>query len=394
MKIAHVSATFAPYQCGTANVCYHNAHQLAQLGHEVHVFTAAVPQAAALESCDGFIIHRLRPLVQVGNAPLLPQLLWSLRGFDVIHLHYPFFGGEITTWAAQLSGTPLVVTYHQDVHLIQPLRQVIATILRHSVGRLTLRGAARLLFTSRDYGQASYVRPMLEGCEEAIDELPNGADLERFSPRQTSHDVPSFNSFASDDRIALLVAALDEAHDFKGVEVFLKALAQLPDDVKGVIVGDGNLRAAYEAQVQALSLSQRVFFAGRVSDHDLPHYYRLADVTVLPSITMGEAFGLVLVESLASGTPIIASDLPGVRTVVANNVDGFLVQPNDETDLAKTLARLFMIPAVVRQRMGLAGRHKVKRRYAWASIGKRLEGIYREVAASQKKKMACQHEYV
>ena len=68
--------------------------------------------------------------------------------------------------------------------------------------------------------------------------------------------------------------------------------------------------------------------------------------------------------------------------MVANNVDGFLVQPNNETDLAKTLARLFMIPAVVRQRMGLAGRRKVKRRYAWASIGKRLEGIYREVAAS------------
>ena len=379
MKIAHVSATFAPYQCGTANVCYHNARQLAQLGHDVHVFTASAPKAPALEIRDGFMIHRLRPVVQIGNAPLLPQLLWSLREFDVIHLHYPFFGGEITTWAAQLSGTPLVITYHQDVHLIQPLRQLVATILRHSVGRLTLRGATRLLFTSRDYGQASYVRPMLEGCEEAIDELPNGVDITRFSLGPTSHDVQAHHPFTSDDRIALLVAALDEAHDFKGVGVFLKALAQLSHDVKGIIVGDGNLRAAYEAQVKAFRLSGRVFFAGRVSDEDLPHYYRLADVTVLPSTTMGEAFGLVLVESLASGTPIIASDLPGVRTVVANKMDGFLVQPNNDTDLANKLKRLLSIPPVVRQRMGLAGWRKVRQRYAWASIGKQLEEIYRDV---------------
>ena len=75
MKIAHVSATFPPYQGGTGNVCFHNARQLARLGHEVHVLTASFSSAPALERSDGFTIHHLRPVVQVGNAPILPQLV-------------------------------------------------------------------------------------------------------------------------------------------------------------------------------------------------------------------------------------------------------------------------------------------------------------------------------
>ena len=84
MKIAHVSATFPPYQGGTGNVCYHNARQLARLGHEVHVFTASNEKLERDERRDGFLIHRLCPLVRVGNAPLLPQLLWKLQGFKLV----------------------------------------------------------------------------------------------------------------------------------------------------------------------------------------------------------------------------------------------------------------------------------------------------------------------
>ena len=386
MKIAHVSATFPPYRGGTGNVCFHNARELARRGHEVHVFTALSAKAPAYEVSDGIRVHRLRPLVQVGNAPVLPQLLWALRGFDVIHLHYPFFGGEITTLAAKLSRTPLVVTYHQDVFLVSRIAELTATTLRHSVGRLTLRAADRLLFTSRDYGEASYVRPMLRGRESAIGELPNGVDIKRFSPSDAAREVRERYPLASDDKVALLVAALDRAHDFKGVNVFLKALAQLAPTVKGVIVGDGNLRPTYEATAKALGLEARVFFAGRVSDAELPHYYRLADVTVLPSTTMGEAFGLVLVESLASGTPVIACNLPGVRTVVAHESkesldgkDGFLVEPGNATDLASKLNTFLTFPAAERRKMGQAGRAKVQKRYAWERIGAQLESIYQQV---------------
>ncbi|MCB0002896.1 MAG: glycosyltransferase, partial [Anaerolineae bacterium] len=74
LRIAHVTATFPPYRGGTGNVCYHNARELARRGHDVHVFTSTVDGAPQRETRDGIEIHRLSPLVRVGNAPLLPQL--------------------------------------------------------------------------------------------------------------------------------------------------------------------------------------------------------------------------------------------------------------------------------------------------------------------------------
>lgn len=377
LRIAHVTATFPPYHGGTGNVCYHNARELARRGHEVHVFTAAMPGAAGRETCAGFIVRRLRPLLRVGNAPLLPGLLAALRGYDLVHLHYPFFGGEVTALAAALGRTPLVVTYHQDV-LLDGALSLAAGALGATVGRWTLRAARRVLFTSRDYGQASSAAPVLRGLEQRIGELSNGVDTRAFAPAGSRAELRARHALTTGERAALLVARLDRAHYFKGVSVFLEALALLPPPVRGIAVGDGELRAAYQARAEALGLGGRVTFAGRLPDEDLADYYRMADVTVLPSVTMGEAFGLVLLESLASETPVIASDLPGVRTVVSHGVDGLLVPPGDPPALADALRRVLADEAS-RQAMGRAGRAKVVRRYDWEQVGGRLEAIYRQV---------------
>ena len=380
MRIAHVTATFPPYYGGTGNVCYHNARELVRRGHEVHVFTAAVKDAPSFEIREGIQIYRLRPLLRLGNAPILPALLRLKQGFDIIHLHYPFFGGEITALAARLSHTPLVITHHQDVFL-SGFTGVLEKILRHTLGRWTLRSARRGLFTSQDYGQASYIRPLLRGREATIRELPNGVDLDLFSPGDPPDYLRARYHLTSQDPAALLVASLDRAHYFKGVDVFLDVIAMLSGRVKGVIVGDGDMRQEYIRMACELGLEDQVIFAGRVSDQELTDYYRMADVTLLPSVSMGEAFGLVLVESLASGTPVIASDLPGVRTIVADHEDGLLAEPGNTADLAAKLARSLDWPSDKRRTMGASGRAKVAQRYAWEQIGERLEGIYRDVLA-------------
>ena len=88
MRIAHVTATFPPYWGGTGNVCYYNARELSRRGHEVHVFTAGVKDAPAEEKMEGVFVHRLKPLIQFGNAFFIPGLV-KLKRFDIIHLHYP-----------------------------------------------------------------------------------------------------------------------------------------------------------------------------------------------------------------------------------------------------------------------------------------------------------------
>ena len=374
LRIAHVTATFPPYLGGTGNVCSYNARELMRRGHSVEVVTAAVPGVARNDVHEGVTVRRLRPLARVGNAPLLPGLAHTLRGFDLIHLHYPFFGGEVSAMAAALQRTPLVITYHQDVLLQGPLG-VAERVLRRTVSRWTLRSASRLLFTSLDYGRASYIAPILRGREEVVGELPNGVDTSVFDVLEPPAYLRSRLQLAHDNRVVLLVARLDRAHYFKGVDILLEALAQLPSEVIGVIVGDGELRADYQARADRLGIANRVRFAGRVSDDELPEYYRLADVTVLPSTTMGEAFGLVLLESMASGTPVIASNLPGVRTVVDDGEDGLLINPGDVDDLQRALQTVLGDEAR-RQGMGLQGRRKVERHYDWTQIGSRLETIY------------------
>ncbi|MFN8537437.1 MAG: glycosyltransferase [Thermomicrobiales bacterium] len=175
--------------------------------------------------------------------------------------------------------------------------------------RLTLRSAARVLFSSLDYGRASHIRPLLRGRADQVGELPNGVDTSVFTPGEPPAALRA--QYRPDDMIAWCCSSpvwTGRTTSRGG------GAARRPGGIAGqrarrVIVGDGDLRPTYEATARRLGLGERVSFAGRVSDEALPDYYRLADVTVLPSVTMGEAFGLVLVESLACATPVIATTI-------------------------------------------------------------------------------------
>lgn len=172
----------------------------------------------------------------------------------------------------------------------------------------------------------------------------------------------------------LFVGGLDRAHSFKGLPILLQAVPRI-SDVRLRIVGDGDLRPQYEQQARALGISDRVEFLGSVSDGELPNMYRQSDVLVLPSIGRSEAFGVVLLEAMASGIPVIASDLPGVRTVVADGETGFLAPPGDVSALADRIGSLAR-DSEQRQRMSAAARQRVEERYDWERVMERWLKIY------------------
>jgi len=375
MKIAHVSATFPPYRGGTGNVCYHNAHQLARLGHEVHVFTATpsakLTEAKEVSYQNGFAVHRLQPLVQVGNAPVLPQLMWQLHGFDLIHLHYPFIlGAEMVRLASLIYRIPLAISFHNDL-IGDGARSFLFAAYQRLSATLTVRGASGLCAVSFDHYQSSILRHSLGEQKPLVVELPNGVDTDLFSPAgaiDLSVNIPS------DAKLLLFVAALDRAHHFKGLGRLLDAMQDMPPDTWLLVLGDGDLRSTYEQQANALGVAQRTVFAGAINHQQLPPFFRRADITVLPS-SPPESFGLVLIESQACGTPVIASNIPGVRTVVEDGRDGLLVPPNNPGALADAMKGLLADDAK-RRMMGQQGRIKVEARYDWRQIGKRLARIY------------------
>jgi len=376
MHVAHVTATFRPYQGGTGNVCYYQARELARRGHMVEVFTAAMRGAPRTELTDGMRIHRLPALLQIGNAPVLPGLVRALRGLDLIHLHYPFIlGAEMARAAAALYHTPLVISFHNDL-IGDGARAAILALYQRASGALTVSGAARICAVSLDHYYASNLGHALEDRRELAVELPNGVDVEHFNPSGPAADLAAYG-IPSSTKVVLFVAALDRAHHFKRLDRLLQAARHLPPDVWLLIVGDGDLRAGYEQEARALGLAERTVFVGSVEHEAMPPFFRGAHLTVMPS-TPPESFGLVLVESLACGTPVVAANIPGVRTVVEHGSDGLLVDADNPADLAAAIQRI-LADDTARQAMGQRGRAKVQTRYAWPVIGARLETIYREV---------------
>jgi glycosyltransferase involved in cell wall biosynthesis len=377
LKIAHVTATFPPYGGGTGNVCYYHARELARSGHAVHVFTADKPGARSHEVQEHFTVHRLRPLAQIGNAPVLPQVVTALRGFDVLHLHYPFIlGAELVRLASVRYRTPLIISFHNDL-LGLGLRRRLFQVYQQLSARFTVRGAAQLCAVSIDHYENSLLRQSLTARQPPVLELPNGVATEQFCPDSSTNTIRDQFHIPAEAKLILFVAALDRAHHFKGLGYLLEALHNLPSDVHLLVVGDGDLRRSYEQQAAALGITDRIVFAGAIRHGDTPAFYRVADLTVLPS-SPPESFGLVLIESLACGTPVVASNIPGVRTVVDHGQDGLLVPPNNPDALCEAILTILGDKAA-HQEMARYGRVKVVAHYSWERIGARLDLIYRSV---------------
>ena len=371
MKIAHVTATFPPYWAGTGNVAYHHVNGLHQRGYDVEVITAVPAGKEPLEF--PFPVHYLPAVFRVGNAPLTPSMGRALQGADLIHLHYPYiFGAELCFNTARMTRTPIVVTYHNDL-LSSDWKKPLFSLYSSVCQPWELKRADTLVATSLDYAHNSGLHKSVGHRVSRVIEVPNGVDPNQFCPGPAA----SWPGIPDGAPIVLFVGAMDTAHFFKGVPVLIDALSRL-EGVYGLFVGDGDLRPQFE-KMASEKLGNRAHFTRSIPLDRLIDAYRSARVTVLPSTTQGEAFGVVLLESLACGTPVVASNLPGVRTVVSEGKDGFLAEPGDATELAAAIEKC--LDAETSAQLGTAGREKVLAKYSWDIVVSRLESVYEEVVS-------------
>jgi glycosyltransferase involved in cell wall biosynthesis len=375
LKVAHVVATFPPYWGGTGNVAFHNALELARRGLDVTVLTADVPLDGWRDPPE-LKVRRLAARFRLGNAPFVPGLLAALTRFDVVHLHWPFiFGAELVWLACRLGGVPYVVTYHHDLRA--DLRWQFGPY-QSLVGPPVLGSAARVMPVSLDHFRAS---PMYRyASPPRIVEVPNGVDVRRFRPDVEGGSIRRRHGIPEGAVVVGYLGAMDEAHAFKGVPVLIVAFARLTrPDLHLLAVGGGGLQPTYRQQADALGLADRAHWTGTVPADELPAHVAAMDMLVLPSLGAGaESFGIVLIEAMAAGKPVVATSLHGVRRVVEDGYDGFLVPPDDPERLADRLDRL-AADRELRRRFGLAGRRKVEARYDWRELAARLEEQYRAV---------------
>lgn len=354
MIIAQVTPVFPPYRGGIGTVAAEYERRLREKGLDVRVWHPG----------------NLTAWYRWGHAALVPELFWRLREADVIHLHYPFYGGEIFAWLASLVWRkPLVVTYHMRPKAKGWLGAIFR-LHRALLEPFILRQAKVVCVATAEYAKEHNVR------HRNLLVMPFGVDTARFHPgrddafRQT-HGIDTTV------KVLIFVGGLDAAHYFKGLDVLLRACAALGNDVPWVlmVVGSGDRKEVFEHQAADLGIDERVKFVGSVPFEDLPRAYRAADAHVLPSIDRSEAFGLVTLEAAASGLPSVVSDLPGMRSQVLPGKTGLHVSPHDVARLASALRELFMNEER-RAIMGAAARARAEEFYSIECLTDRLVTVY------------------
>ena len=281
----------------------------------------------------------------------------ELRSFqpDLIHAHEPLTPSTsmfATLWAR----VPVVGTFHAYADRAL-LFSAAAPILRPVWDRLAAR-----LAVSR--AAAEFVELRFGG--ELVRIVPNGADVDLFAEAEPA-DLPR-------GRRILFVNRLDPRKGFRVmVDAFASIVAEEPEALL-VVAGDGAERDAVERL--AGPIRERVLMLGNVPHAELPPYHAACEVFCGPAVGR-ESFGIVLVEAMAAGLPVVASDIPGYREVVRHQVEGLLVSPRDPEDLAEAVLGLLRDRRRA-QALGRAGRERAGR-YSWDAVVTELESVYREV---------------
>lgn len=335
MRILTVLNYYSPYISGLTEVARMVAEEAVRQGHAVTVLTSqhddALPREDRIEGVR-IVRYPVQLRLHKGVVSLVfPKLFRTLAAeADVIHFHLPKLEAGLLARLAPRD-IPLVVTYHCDVAPSSGGgfldRTAVAAVLRSA--RAALDRAGRIVVSSLDYARDSeIVSPFLAKCCEIPppDKAPAGLE-----PRRPRPGLP---------RIGFLGRFTEE----KGLGVLLEAFESLKDSARLVLAGN-NQSVAGGSEYQSLrekidSLGGAVEVPGQVPEEALFDFYRSLDVLVLPSINSYEAFGIVQVEAMKAGVPVVASDLRGVRVPIQVTGNGYLAAPGDARDLAARIAQL------------------------------------------------------
>jgi glycosyltransferase involved in cell wall biosynthesis len=383
LRIAHLTATFPPYPGGAGNTAYRFAREQATRGHSVEVFTA--PADGIAPDPGTVVVHRLKPLFAIGNAPLIPSLA-GIQGFDVVHLHYPFiFGAELTLLGRlRRRGRSQALLVHYKNRLVgKGPRGALFEAYEHSVAPLLIRAADRVCVLSPDHAESvPYLRRAGARDPAKLVEMPNGVDADLFSPGES--DLRDRLGIPAEAFVVAFVATLDRAHHFKRLDVAIEALARLDDpNVHLVVAGGGDLLPGFRAAAASAGVADRVHFLNAVPHAELPAVLRAADLFLLTT-EPPESFGIVLIEAMACALPVIATDYPGVRAVVDDGRTGALVKRGDAGAVAASLRELIDAEPGQRREMGAAGREKALREWSWPRLVERMDDVYTQAIEARR----------
>jgi glycosyltransferase involved in cell wall biosynthesis len=373
MHIVQVAPYFQPHIGGVESHVIDISRELFRRGHELTVLTSRYNESLPeYEEINGLKVKRIKPLLNMFTTPVFPKLRNILvkTNCDLVHTHIPppfvdFFSAR----ARNITKIPLILTYHCDLELPNFLDKVISGFYRRTFGFYSLINTDKIIVTTNTYAATS--RAVWRFPPVVV---PNAVDTKTFNPKVNGSSIRKRHDL--EGKNVILYVGRIKYH--KGIEYFVSAAKFFDHNTKFLIVGTGDHENNIKELIKNLDLEDRVVMAGKVPYNELPQYYAACDIFVLPSLTRLEAFGIVGLEAMASGKPVVISDIPGVREVITEGQEGLLSPPMGIEELAKNLKKLLANPKM-RKKMAKAGRTKVVEKFEISKVVDQLEDIYNDI---------------
>jgi len=378
MKIALISPYDFAFPSGVNNNIIHTAACFREWGHDVTIIGPCsddeAPLPAQFISAAGGVVSFpfAGSMARVNLSPRVyrqAKKLLQEEQFDVIHLHEPMMPALplAALRHAPLCPKSLIVgtfhAYRESSASYYYSKPILKRFFERLAGRIAVSTAARDLIASHFEGD--YVV------------IPNGIDAERFG----DGGIEPWPCYQDGKLNILFVGRLEKRKGFRFLLGAFESMKAAMPQTRLIVAGayDEDDMQPFVERVREHQIAD-VCFVGWVSDRDLPRYYRSCDVFCAPS-TGSESFGLILLEAMAAGKPIVTCDIPGYRTVMADGQEGLMVPPENEVELASALTRLLRDPAA-REVMGQRGRAKAQA-YSWHRVSEQVLIYYQELMAQR-----------
>lgn len=384
LRVCHLGKYYPPAPGGIETHVRTLALAQAGLGADVRVLCINHGTGPTSTEHDGPVrVTRFARRASAAKIDLCPGLVSCLRGVeaDILHMQVPNPTMILALLAARPE-IPVVVTYQSDV-----VRQKLRAALFRPVERLVYRRVRAILSTSPDYMSGS---PFLRRYADRIEILPNGIDLDPYlAPSRADRDRS--DRIRSEYRGPIWLGCGRQVY-YKGFLNAIRALTRVRGTL--LLIGDGPDRAGLQTEAEALGVGARVVFLGNLPHYlDLIPYYLAADAFWFPSNARSEAFGLVQVEAMASGCPVINSAIPhsGVAWVSPHEVTGLTVPVDDPVGLSDAANRLLNEPGL-RERLGAAARARAVREFDHRVMAGRSLAIYGRVLEGRPLRRAAESD--
>jgi rhamnosyl/mannosyltransferase len=362
MKILHIYKDYYPVLGGMENHIKLLAECQAQKGHETTVLVTHPTRMTHVETMKNVRVIKAGRLTTIASTPIsasLPFLLSKERP-DIAHLHSPYPIGELSQLYLG-KAKKVFLTYHSDVVRQKGLLRFYKPFLKK-----VLSSVNRIIVTSENYMKSSsHLSEFMHKCTI----IPLGIDLVPFL--QTS---PQGNDSIKEKYGSPIILFVGKLRYYKGLQFLLEAMRDI--SAKLIVIGNGPMEKEWKNLASKLEVNEKVFFLGEIGGEQLTRFYGASDIFVLPACERSEAFGLVQVEAMASGLPVISTELgTGTSFVNKHGETGLVVQPKNPGSLRAAILSLLNDPALCLE-MGRRGRERAMREFSIETMVERVLNLY------------------